>query len=251
LDHPFIQFHGGTAVHSLQREVRNWQLRDARGVEVGCADLVVFANAYGSVELLQRVAAELPADFAWLPGALEKLECLQSMPGTLSFGASPAPGDTAASVLPAFPVNGHGSFVSGVPTVQGLQWYAGSTFQADPALHADLGREHAINLAKLQALLPQVADLLAPQFASQQVQAWQGTRCISHDRLPLVGPLDDVEQPTLWMCAAMGARGLSFSALCAELLVAWLGHEPLPMESQMAKALGTRRPLRKKSPTAA
>jgi tRNA 5-methylaminomethyl-2-thiouridine biosynthesis bifunctional protein len=48
----------------------------------------------------------------------------------------------------------------------------------------------------------------------------------------------------------MGARGLSFSALCAELLAAWLGHEPLPIESQMAKALSTRRPMRKKSSAA-
>lgn len=78
------------------------------------------------------------------------------------------------------------------------------------------------------------------------MQAWQGTRCISHDRLPLVGALDDAALPTLWICAAMGARGLSFSALCAELLAAWLGDEPLPMESNLAKLLASSRPQRKK-----
>ena len=97
-----------------------------------------------------------------------------------------------------------------------------------------------------ETLLPQVATQLAPQFASPQVQAWQGTRCISHDRLPLVGPLDQAAQPSLWLCAAMGARGLSFSALCAELLAAWLGDEPLPLESNLAKGLGTGR-LRRQS----
>jgi tRNA 5-methylaminomethyl-2-thiouridine biosynthesis bifunctional protein len=86
-----------------------------------------------------------------------------------------------------------------------------------------------------------VAQALAPQFAQGQVQAWQGVRCVTHDRLPLVGPLDEVASPTLWLCAGMGARGLSFSALCAELLAAELGGEPLPLESSLARALGTRR----------
>jgi tRNA 5-methylaminomethyl-2-thiouridine biosynthesis bifunctional protein len=39
----------------------------------------------------------------------------------------------------------------------------------------------------------------------------------------------------------MGARGLSFSALCAELLVARLGGEPLPIESKLARLLATHR----------
>ena len=67
-----------------------------------------------------------------------------------------------------------------------------------------------------------------------------------HDRLPLVGPLDDAAQPSLWLCAGLGARGLSFSALCAELLVAWLGGEPLPIENTLAKLLATRRAHRGK-----
>lgn len=241
LDQAGIAFHGATTVHSLQRLGQQWRLFNPQGDAVGSADIVVFANAFGCAELVQRLAASPPPDFAWIPDALDKLQLLQAMQGTLSLGSCPAPGDGAATALPAFPVNGHGSFVSGVPTEAGLQWYAGSTFQIDPALHAELAREHAINFSKLQALLPPVAELLAPQFASQQVQAWQGTRCISHDRLPLVGPLDDAAQPSLWLCAAMGARGLSFSALCAELLAAWLGDEPLPLESNLAKGLGTGR----------
>jgi tRNA 5-methylaminomethyl-2-thiouridine biosynthesis bifunctional protein len=247
LDQAGIAFHGATTVHSLQRLGQQWLLHNVQGDEVGRANLVVFANALGCAELVQRLAAATPPDCAWIPDALEKLQRLQAMQGTLSLGPCPAPGMTGASALPAFPVNGHGSFVSGVPTAQGLRWYAGSTFQTDPALHADLAREHAINLTKLQSLLPKVADLLAPQFANHQVQAWQGTRCISHDRLPLVGPLDDAAQPSLWLCAAMGARGLSFSALCAELLAAELGGEPLPIESPLAKALSTRRLRRKKA----
>ena len=35
----------------------------------------------------------------------------------------------------------------------------------------------------------------------------------------------------------MGSRGLSFAALCAELLVARLHGEPLPVEQRLADAL--------------
>jgi tRNA 5-methylaminomethyl-2-thiouridine biosynthesis bifunctional protein len=114
-------------------------------------------------------------------------------------------------------------------------------------LHADLPHEHAINLKKLQALLPVAAQALGAQFDNGQVGAWQGTRCITHDRLPLVGPLEVAPDPSLWLCAGMGARGLSFSALCAEILAAWLGGEPLPIENNLAKLLATNRMQRSSS----
>jgi tRNA 5-methylaminomethyl-2-thiouridine biosynthesis bifunctional protein len=186
----------------------------------------------------------MPADFAWLAGVQHKLQSLQAMQGTLSMG--PCPTGPAANAFLAFPVNGHGSFVAGVPALQGPQWYAGCTFQTDPLLHADLAREHAINLRKLQALLPDAAQTLRAQFDNGPVRAWQGTRCITHDRLPLVGPLEEAASPALWLCAGMGARGLSFSALCAELLAAWLGGEPLPIENNLAKLLATNRVQRSK-----
>jgi len=250
LNHPNIAFHGACRVHTLQRVNAQWQLSHADGQAIGRADVVVFANAHACAELLGRLASAQPAEVGWLPHVLEKLQALQAIPGTLSRGPLPhaVPGGEGSSTFPPFPVNGHGSFVSGVPTALGLQWFAGSTFESDASLHANLAHAHATNLTKLHALLPQVADLLSAQFASDQVQAWQGTRCVSHDRLPLVGPLDAIEQPGLWLCAAMGARGLSFSALCAELLAAWLGGEPLPLEANLAKALSTGRPMRRKAP---
>jgi tRNA 5-methylaminomethyl-2-thiouridine biosynthesis bifunctional protein len=180
----------------------------------------------------------------------DKLGRLQQLYGTLSLGPMPPAGD-GASALPAFPVNGHGSFVSGVPSAQGPSWFAGSTFHSDVARHRDLAQEHAANFRKLQALLPTAAQMLQSQFldsSGQQVQAWQGSRCVTHDRLPLVGPLEDAPAPSLWLCAGMGARGLSFSALCAELLAAEMCSEPLPLESSLAKSLSTRRARRTRAP---
>jgi len=42
------------------------------------------------------------------------------------------------------------------------------------------------------------------------------------------------------MCTGMGSRGLSFAALCAELLAAQLHGEPLPVDNQLAKAMGAK-----------
>jgi tRNA 5-methylaminomethyl-2-thiouridine biosynthesis bifunctional protein len=257
LDHPRIRFHGLAAVHTLERNQGLWLLYNATGQALGCAERVVFANAHGCVDLVLRLARrielESAPDFPWVADVLGKLQAMQRMYGTLSFGHDPAAAAATAShekipSLPAFPVNGHGSFAAGIPTQQGPHWYAGATFQSDASRHADLGQEHAANERKLQALLPAAARALETQFAQQQVQAWQGSRCISHDRLPLVGPLEASEEPTLWLCAGMGARGLSFSALCAELLAAYLCGEPLPLESNLVKSLDTRRPRRTRAP---
>ena len=109
-----------------------------------------------------------------------------------------------------------------------------------------LADQHRANLLRLGELLPVVAADLADAFAQYGVSHWSSTRCVSHDRLPLVGPLDDAPQPTLWLHTALGARGLSFSALGAELLAARLGAEPLPVPMNLARSLDLRRPKRKR-----
>lgn len=250
LAHPRIQLLPASYVHRLEplntQCGRQWRLRNAQGQELGIADQVVFANAHGCVDLLQRVAGDLPTDFPWLADLQDKLAAMQVLWGTLSIGAMPV----ESAAFPSHPVNGHGSLVCGVPGEQGPRWYAGSTFRTDATQQADLAGEHAANLAKLTRLLPSAAQALCGQFAQGEVQAFQGNRCVSHDRLPLVGPLTQPSEtdsgPTLWLCAGMGARGLSFSALCAELLVAWMGHEPLPVESTLARSLSSTRQRRKR-----
>ncbi|MDB5779265.1 MAG: hypothetical protein JWP93_1630, partial [Polaromonas sp.] len=52
---------------------------------------------------------------------------------------------------------------------------------------------------------------------------------------PSLGPL--AGQPDLWVSTGMGSRGLTFAALCAELLAARLHGEPFPMEQRLADAL--------------
>ena len=45
----------------------------------------------------------------------------------------------------------------------------------------------------------------------------------------------------------MGSRGLGFAALCAELIAARIGSEPLPIEARLAKNLDLHRPRRQRA----
>ena len=163
------------------------------------------------------------------------------------------------AALPPFPVNGEGNLVTHIPLGDGRRaWYLGSTFERDihtlPPTPAERVQAHAANRQRLSDLLPGVLPALEPAFTSaleevsadqplpaHAVQGWAAVRCAAPDRLPMVGPLDSAALPGLWACSAMGARGLTLSLLCAELLAARLHGEPLPLEAKLAQALAAER----------
>ena len=101
--------------------------------------------------------------------------------------------------------------------------------------------QHHANLARLQTLLPASAAALADVFADASIQFWRGTRYATADRLPIVGPLTQDAHPTLWTSTGLGSRGLSLCVLCAELLAARLGGEPLPIEATLAAKIAQNR----------
>lgn len=230
LEQPGVQFCGNAKVCALRESGTTWQLLDRNGHILGTADQVVLANASDAPRLLDNLRADLPQ--------LAQLPPVHDMRGVLSAGLRQA-GDEAA--LPPFPVNGLGGLIPAVPTAAGLAWYAGATYEAAHQPPATGAEHHRSNLEKLRTLLPAAARALAPAFEPGAAQGWGGTRCVSADRLPLVGPLEDGARPTLWISAAMGSRGLSFSLLCAELLAARLGAEPWPVEASLARFLHARR----------
>ncbi len=226
LKHSGVTFRGNTKVERLQRVGTLWQLLDREGNLLTSASHVVLANAADAPRLLAPLGLD-----ATLPA-------LQEMRGVMSCGLR-QPGDEAT--LPPYPVNGLGSLIPAVPTEDGLAWYAGATYEDATQPPATASEHHRTNLDKLRTLLPAAAQRLAPSFTPGAARGWGGTRCVSADRLPLVGPLDGGLQPTLWISAAMGSRGLSFAMLCAELLAARLGAEPWPVEASLARALHTQR----------
>ncbi len=214
LAQPGVAWCGRTTVHRLARAPDHWRLIGADDAVLGEAELVVVAAAHGSASLLD---APLP---------------LQPVRGQVSWGFH-APGVD----LPPFPVNGNGHFISGVPLRRATAWLCGSTYQRGETSLDARPEDHAANLAKLRGLLPAVAERLTPAFANGSVGAWTGVRCASADRRPYLG---EVRQG-LWVSTAMGSRGLTFAALCGELLAARLHGEPLPLERRLADALDTAR----------
>ncbi|MDD2177577.1 FAD-dependent 5-carboxymethylaminomethyl-2-thiouridine(34) oxidoreductase MnmC [Acidovorax sp. D2M1] len=255
LAQPGIRWQGRCQVAQLRRTepsstdgntvAQVWQALDAQGQVLAEAPTVVIAAGAGSLELLNH---------RWP---------LQPVRGQVSWGVHGAP---AAPLLP-FPANGNGNLVPHFPLdgdAGGRQgWVMGSTFERDmqtlPASAADIQTAHATNWDKLQGLLPGVAPQLkdtfaqalsgpdthpeppAPTTGSLALQTWAAVRCTAPDRLPIVGPVAPTEQPGLWVNTAMGARGLTLALLCGELLAARLQGEPLPLDTRLAKALGTER----------
>jgi tRNA 5-methylaminomethyl-2-thiouridine biosynthesis bifunctional protein len=193
-----------------------WQVLDADHNSLAEAELVVMAAGFDSARL-------------W-PG--ESLP-LQAIRGQVAWGAV-----TDASALPPFPVNGHGSFVPAFPNDDGRpSWLMGATFERDCNHAVIQEKDPQVIFERLQQLLPRTAEALTASFKEGRAQAWAGVRCVSPDRLPIVGLLNDSALPGLCVCTALGARGLSFAVLCGELLAAVLHAEPLPIEKSLAQSL--------------
>jgi tRNA 5-methylaminomethyl-2-thiouridine biosynthesis bifunctional protein len=145
------------------------------------------------------------------------------------------------AALPATPLNGDGHLIAHVPVERGVPiWLAGATFDRDSTALEPTQADSIANRERLARLHPAAAASLAGAFERGDVDTWVGVRCASGDRRPLVGPID-APVAGLWACTALGSRGLSFAALCAELLAAQWHGEPLPLPATLAKALGTQR----------
>lgn len=266
IEQPGIQWRGQCHVAQLRRAPTStppaesdgqgvvWQALDAQGQVLAEAPTVVIAAGAGSLELLGH---------RWP---------LQPVRGQVSWGVH----DDPAVPLVPFPANGHGNLVPRFPldgpagARAAWGWAMGSTFERGvdtlPPSLADERAAHAANWTKLQGLLPQIAPQLAGAFAAvpappapyppaqaappatDAVRAWGAVRCTAPDRLPIVGPVDAQSLPGLWVCTAMGARGLSLALLCGELLAARVHGEPLPLDAKLAKALAAERMERTETP---
>jgi tRNA 5-methylaminomethyl-2-thiouridine biosynthesis bifunctional protein len=66
---------------------------------------------------------------------------------------------------------------------------------------------------------------------------------MSPDRLPIVGPVVGPVSASdgLWILNGLGARGLVWASLCAELLASQVAGDPLPVEADLVGALALSR----------
>jgi len=233
LQHPNIRWQGHAKADTLRAvataQGHAWQVLQQGQVLAESARVVV-ACGPGSTPLLASATADATHQANTPP--------IRPLRGQISWGLM-AEVTARSDMWPATPVNGNGSFVHHVPTELGPAWFAGSSFDRVNDQPVVLPADHADNLARLQALLPDTAQALGPVFADG-VRGWAGVRCSVPDRLPVVGPVAHASEG-LWVNAAMGSRGLTLALLCAELLAARWHGEPLPMEAQLAQALDANR----------
>jgi tRNA 5-methylaminomethyl-2-thiouridine biosynthesis bifunctional protein len=90
-------------------------------------------------------------------------------------------------------------------------------------------------------LLPGVQAALTWQLENNQVTAWANQRCTTRDRLPVVGAVSAQHAPGLYVCTAMGSRGLSFAALCADVLAAQIVGQSSLLPAHLARAVDVAR----------
>jgi tRNA 5-methylaminomethyl-2-thiouridine biosynthesis bifunctional protein len=240
LAHPRITLRYGAAVQRLQRapgQALTWQALSGQGSVLAEAQAVVLANAAQAQALWAPVAvangaAHAPAlplhpvagqvimgpwNAAWQalwPQLLPELAMHRPV-HSLAHETGQAPHAQRVCA-----VNGNGHFIPAVPWQGGHIWLSGSTYEHE------VNEPHAsaaglrTNLQRLQQLIPAAAPLLAEQHSAGQLHGWAGNRCTTRDRLPLVGAASRRHAPGIYLCTAMGSRGLSYATVCGQQLAA-------------------------------
>ena len=212
-------------VEGLRRSNRGWQLLNAQGQILEEAEVVVLANALQAARLLASVSPQT-------------LSTLQNVRGQIS----QLPSSTAGLPSTRLPLTGAGYLL---PSWQGHTLF-GATSQPDdddPGVRAD---DHQINLAQLAKLTQKPSVLSIATDAAQGRTAW---RCVAPDRLPVIGGVPQethklIDQPRLiprwpglFVYTALGSRGITWSALGAQVLTAWVTGCPSPVEASLLDAL--------------
>jgi tRNA 5-methylaminomethyl-2-thiouridine biosynthesis bifunctional protein len=197
----------GTEVAAIARAGHGWEVRDASGAALASAPTLVLANA-AQARLLEPTS-RLP---------------LRTVRGQISF----VPARTSG--VPRIAVSGDG-YVT--PPIDG-RLCVGASFNEGMEETGERVEDHEGNLARLQRMLPGLAAGLEAGGLRGRV----AFRTMAKDRLPVVGP---VGPAGLFACLALGSRGMTWSALAAELLASQVCGEPLPLEQDLVAGLDPRR----------
>ncbi|MEI8303849.1 MAG: FAD-dependent 5-carboxymethylaminomethyl-2-thiouridine(34) oxidoreductase MnmC [Burkholderiales bacterium] len=220
---PAIEHLDDTPVTSLRREDEMWVLHDDAAREITRAPVVILANA-----------ADAPR-----------------LAGLASVSLQPRHGRAVAVSAPA---------LRGLRSVLGGSAYACPMGEATALVGLASPTAETPDLARLAGMLP---ELGSGRVAPRTLRVYEGWRHATPDRLPLIGALPDEADirrdsrafarndrlalptlPGLYMHAALGARGLVWSMLGAELLADLAEGCAPPIESDLIRALAPERFLR-------
>ncbi|WP_425342712.1 FAD-dependent 5-carboxymethylaminomethyl-2-thiouridine(34) oxidoreductase MnmC [Piscinibacter koreensis] len=223
----------GRTVDALRRSGDRWDLIDAAGALLETADAVVLAGAGDALRLVG--SPDWP---------------VEAVRGQLSWLAL----DAWPGAQPQVPVAGSGYVL---PPVDGRLIFGATTTVGDSDARVRAS-DHASNLRRL-AVLTGVEPTRVDGIGGRT--AWRSS---AEDRLPLVGALPALDllgrgkapeagppprghrldqprfvprEPGLFICSALGSRGITWSALAAQVLAATITGGPLPLEADLIDAI--------------
>jgi len=213
-----LVLHVNAGVQALERMEYGWRALAPDGAAIASAPVIVLANAHDAARLVPLATA--------LRSVRGQLTCL--------------PAESLA--LPRAVLAGAGHLV---PLEDGSA-VAGATFDFEDDDPTPSAEGHAANLERLERLLPGGAAGIDPATLSGTV----GFRCVSADRLPLIGALPDAavaraavnmrdlpRLPGLYGAFGYASRGLTWAALGGELIASAVEGEPAPLEGDLADAI--------------
>ena len=223
-------YRGNTQVVALKKQDKYWQLIGEFGEVIDEATDVVVCAAFAS-EALLGTALGLEA----LPGRITLLR------------------DTDLTELKC-PVSGEGYIAHMSDGYCGV----GATYELERTGPWTETKAHENNLEKLDSLLTKPVPVVV-------TGAYCGVRAAGPGRLPVLGASIDEEkwlsvcrshkeypqdsslwdQEGLWVLAGLGSRGLSMSALCADMLTSLMLGVALPADPALLKTLAPSRYLRR------
>ncbi len=224
----------GVQVGRIARAGESWQVFDDAGALIAQAGAVIFANAHDAA----RAAA---LDFAPTRSVRGQLSLIDRSP--LAALRVPVIGDGYA-----VPLDGDVTLV-------------GATYEVDDT-NLDLRAPgHLENLERVALMLPELSQATEPSTG------WRGRvalRCVTSDRMPMIGQLGDEQAarqdaqrlsgawpqdlprtPGLFGAFAFGSRGLVWASLGAELIASQLEGEPWPIERELAEQIDPARFLQR------
>ena len=202
-----LQVHYGIPIASIERREGEWHVLDADGRSLDHAPVLILANAYQALKFAP--AGSLP---------------LRPVRGQVS-------------LIPARPGHRLNIAVCGdgyvTPAIDGRHC-VGASFNEGIFDPVERIEDHAGNLGRLQRMLPGFGERLDAASLTGRV----AFRTMARDRLPVVGAM---EEPGLHACLALGSRGMTWSALAAELVASQVNGDPLPLERDLVTALAPQR----------
>ncbi len=218
----------GIDASRIERIENEWIVFDRNGAAIAGAPVVIFANAHEAA----RVAGLRHAPTRSVRGQLTLLP------------------DSAAKAL-RVPVIGEGY---AVPLPNGIT-LTGATYDIDDPDGQMRADAHIENIERVAQMLPELRDVQFAQTGAQ-LDGRVAFRCVTSDRLPMIGafadeaaairdaaklrgawPLDLPRAAGLYGAFAFGSRGLVWASLGAELIASQIEGEPWPIERDLAEVL--------------